>query len=338
MLCRTSKLVHPASGTSLYTPLLIPSFSSKAFGFSHDGQPEVRRILAAARELVTRTSLISAYDIYYNYIPAPEDLGISVDLMFVDSGGYEVSNARDLSEVDKPIYRPLQWDVEKLKAVAARWPDSIPAVFVSYDHPNERHPVSEQLRRARELSLQLRNNLHTFLLKPQSRQEQILEPALQKLNEQIGDLAGFQLLGVTEKELGSSVLERMARIARLRQVLDAAGLSIPIHVFGALDPLSVVLYFITGAEVFDGLTWIRYAYSRGQCVYIVNNAALNYGIEIQSDELRVRTIVDNLRYLEQLERALRRFSDTRNWKELGVHGDFAQRASERLKSQIGRIE
>jgi hypothetical protein len=34
--------------------------------------------------------------------------------------------------------------------------------------------------------------------------------------------------------------------------LDEAGVKSPIHVFGALDPLTVCLYFVAGAEVFDG--------------------------------------------------------------------------------------
>ena len=338
MLCRTSKLAHPASGAPLRTPLLVPSFSSKAFGFSHDGQPEVLRVLDASREFITRTCLISAYDVFYNYIPAPEDLGITVDLMFLDSGGYEVSDDRDLSAVNKPVHRPEDWDLQKLDTIAGRWPEAMPAVFVSYDHSNERHPVPEQLRRAKDFLHRHPDHLHSFLVKPQSPQERTLEPALQALSEHVGDLVGFQLLGVTEKELGSSVFERMVRIARLRQVLDAAGLSIPIHVFGALDPLSVALYFVAGAEVFDGLTWVRYAYNGGQCVYIQNNAALNYGVEIQGDELRVRTIADNLRYLEQLERSLRRLGETKNWDELTTHKDFVQQAAERLQSELRRTE
>lgn len=338
MLFRTSKLLHPASSTSLRTPLLVPSFSSKAFGFSHDGQPEVHLVLDLCREFITSTCLISAYDVYYNYIPAPEDLGITVDLMFLDSGGYEVSEDRDLSAVDKPVHRPNDWDLQKLDAIASRWPEAIPAVFVSYDHSNERNPVPEQLRGAKGFLHRHPNHLHLFLLKPQSPQELTLGPALQALSEHTGDLAGFQLLGVTEKELGFSVLERMVRIARLRQVLDAAGLSIPIHVFGALDPLSVALYYVAGAEVFDGLTWARYAYNSGQCVYIHNNAALNYGIEIQDDELRVRTMVDNLRCLEQLERSLRRLGETRDWKHLSTHREFVERAAERLQSELGRTD
>lgn len=338
MFHRTSTLVHPASGASLHTPLLVPSFSSKAFGFSPGGQPEVLQVLDASREFITKTCLISAYDVYYKYIPAPEDLAITVDLMFLDSGGYEVSQDRDLSAVDKPVHRPKEWDPGKLETVVNNWPEAVPAVFVSYDHSNERKPLAEQLRGAKGFSQRHPEHLHSFLLKPQTVEEHTLNSVLQVLTEQVRDLTGFHLFGVTEKELGNSILERMVRIAKLRQVLDAADLSIPIHVFGALDPLSVSLYFVAGAEIFDGLTWVRYAYNEGQCVYIQNNGALTYGIEVGGDEVRVRTIARNMRYLEQLERSLRRLSETKDWNQLASHRDFVRNAADRLRSHLGRIE
>ncbi len=338
MLCRTSKLTHPTSGASLETPLLVPSFSSKAFGFGHGGRPEVHRVLDVAQEYITRTCLVSAYDVHYGYVPRPQDLTITVDLMFLDSGGYEVSDDHDLSAVEKPVHRPGEWDTGKLQAIWDRWPAGIPAVFVSYDHSTHRRSVTEQLRDARQAALANPGHLHSFLLKPEAQQHRNLESALQALNARLGELCGFQLLGVTEKELGNSSLERMVRIATLRQALDDAHLPIPIHVFGALDPLSVCLYFVAGAEVFDGLTWSRYAYNSGQCLYIHNNAAVTYGLEINDDEARVRTIRDNLRYLDQLERSLRRLAETRELAQLNDNRDLVQAAAEQMQGQLRRSE
>ena len=336
MLYRTSELIHPTSGFSLETPLLVPSFSSKAFGFDRDGQPEVLRVLEAAREFLTRTCLVSAYDIHYNYVPEPQDLPINVDLVFLDSGGYEVSDDCDLSTVEKPVHRPGDWDVANLQAIWARWPTGLPAVFVSYDHSNDRRSVTEQLRNAEQAVLTHPGQLHSFLLKPQSKEEHSVEPALRKLNRQLGELVGFQLIGVTEKELGDSFLDRMVRIARLRQALDDASLCIPIHVFGALDPLSVSLYFMAGAEVFDGLTWSRYAYRSGQCIYIHNSAAMAYGIDMNDDEARVRTIKDNLRNLDKLERSLRDFAKTGDWNRFMDNRNLMKQAADQMQSQLDR--
>ena len=338
MFCRTSKLIHPGSGASLETPLLVPSFSSKAFGFGRDGKPEILHVLEAAQEFITRTCLLSAYDIHYEYIPEPQDLAITVDLMFLDSGGYEVSDDRDLSAVEKPVHLPGEWDPAKLQAIWNRWPAGLPAVFVSYDHSNHRRSVTEQLRDAKQATGAGPGHLHSFLLKPQAKEDRTLDSALRALVAQVKELAGFQLLGVTEKELGNSPLERMVRIARLRQALDDASLGIPIHVFGALDPLSVCLYFVAGAEVFDGLTWSRYAYRSGQCIYVHNSAAMAYGIDVEDDEARVLTIKDNLRHLDQLEHSLRLFSETGDWDQLAENRDIVQRAAGRLQSRLERSQ
>ena len=338
MFCRTSKLIHPASGASLETPLLVPSFSSKAFGFGHGGKPEVHRVLDAAQEFITRTCLVSAYDVHYGYVPQPQDLVVTVDLMFLDSGGYEASDDRDLSAVEKPIHRPEEWDAAKLRSIWDHWPASLPTVLVSYDHSNHRRPVTEQLRDAKQAVLAKPGHLHSFLLKPEAREDRSLESALRALQAQVGELTGFQLLGVTEKELGNSPLERMVRIAGLRQALDDASVGIPIHVFGALDPLSVCLYFVAGAEVFDGLTWSRYAYKSGQCVYVHNHATMTYGLEVNDDEARVHTIKDNLRYLDQLERSLRRLAETREWTHLHHNQDLIHAATVRMLRELRRSE
>ena len=126
----------------------------------------------------------------------------------------------------------------------------------------------------------------------------------------------------------------MVRIAWLRRALDEASLCIPIHVFGALDPLSVSLYFMAGAEVFDGLTWSKYSYQKGQCIYIHNGAALAYGIGVTDYEARVRTIKDNIRHLDQLERSLRKFSQTGDWGLILDNRDFVKRATEEMRSQL----
>ena len=335
MLCRVSKLKHPSYDTLLRTPLLIPSFSSKAFGFSRNGLSDV---LSIAGELLTKTCLVSAYDIYYKYIPVPERLGVNVDLMFMDSGGFEAEEEGDLSEIYRPAIKSQDWDRERMAGIARIWPEEIPAVFVSYDHPDLRHSVSDQINLAKVLRNNHCDQMHSFLLKPENPGEPTLLSVLKTLDKHLAEIADLDFIGATEKELGFSILERMVRIAKLRQTLDREGLLVPIHVFGTLDPLSVILYFIAGAEVFDGLTWFRYAYNNNnQCIYIQNNCALNYGIEVPIDEMRVRTLADNLKYLEQLERTLNQFVINRTWDIFGAHSKFIRSAAQKLNSELGGL-
>ncbi len=98
MFARSSTIRHRESGVSLQTPLLIPSFSSKGFARSKkEKKSEIRKILRTASEFLTEAYLISAYDFFYGHIPPPRELPCKPDLLFLDSGGYEISTDRDYS-------------------------------------------------------------------------------------------------------------------------------------------------------------------------------------------------------------------------------------------------
>jgi hypothetical protein len=71
----------------------------------------------------------------------------------------------------------------------------------------------------------------------------------------------------------------MQNIAKLRNALTKAGIDIPIHVFGSLDSVTTPLYFLAGADVFDGLTWLRFAFHEGQTLYKQNYGALHLGVK-----------------------------------------------------------
>src|ERR1039458_1726311 len=72
------------------TPILVPSFSSRAFE-----RYKVSDVLRFAKELITDEILVSAYDIHYNGIPKRLKFP---SLVFLDSGGYEASQDQDLSD------------------------------------------------------------------------------------------------------------------------------------------------------------------------------------------------------------------------------------------------
>jgi len=69
------------------------------------------------------------------------------------------------------------------------------------------------------------------------------------------------VVGVIEEELGTSVLNRINALQALRNKLDGNGLrNVLIHVFGCSEPVSMALYSVAGADLFDGTGWYRYAY------------------------------------------------------------------------------
>jgi hypothetical protein len=120
-------------------------------------------------------------------------------------------------------------------------------------------------------------------------------------------LGFFSVVGVTEHELGDSLLDRVVAVMELRALLRRTGIEKPIHVFGALDPLFVPLYFAAGADIFDGLTWLRYAYWHGLAVHHEQGPLLNRSTEQRGDVRRAIVAAGNLTQLGQLHSQLLRF-------------------------------
>ena len=332
MLARTSTIVHKPSGVSVETPLLIPSFSSKGFGGA-GRKSEVRQILGTAAEFLTTAYLISAYDIGQGHLPLPTDLPLKPNLIVLDSGGYEISPDSDFSEVLRPPLRDQAWEVKDLVAVLEKWPPEIPVVFVSYDHPKKRRTFDQQISDARKLFRGRANQLSCFLLKPLTTRQSSLKEALGAAIASPEKLTSFDILGITEKELATSPLERMIAIARLRRALDGISCHIPIHVFGALDPLSLCLYTVAGAEIFDGLTWLRYAFVHDQCIYPHGHATQRYGLDTKDTSRRLRMITENYYYLMELQGKLRHFARTGDFAIL-PYAEFVQKAYSWLESRL----
>ena len=71
MLARSTTINHP-QGISVDTPLLVPSFSSKGFGFNKDKESEIKGIFTVASEYLSDTMLLSAYDIHYGHLKSIE--------------------------------------------------------------------------------------------------------------------------------------------------------------------------------------------------------------------------------------------------------------------------
>lgn len=105
-------------------PLLVPSFSSKGNLLipTEDGgcQSDNYELLQVLDTRVSRSYLVSAYDIYYGFMPKDPNEWPDTDYLFVDSGGYEINDSYDLSERNRFNYKVYPWDFEKMKEVYHR--------------------------------------------------------------------------------------------------------------------------------------------------------------------------------------------------------------------------
>ncbi|MGH9878285.1 MAG: hypothetical protein ACRD5H_11655, partial [Nitrososphaerales archaeon] len=315
--------------------ILIPAFSTKGFRMTSTGESEIKKILFNTAEVLTESMLISAYDLYYEYIPSPEDFPCRPEVMVVDSGGYETSDAHEHSAIYRHTGPINEWDQDKLRTVLNKWPKYIPAMFVSFDKGDLRQSVRWQIDNAAELLGSYPDQLSIFLLKPETSSQLTLRDALKGLRSCLKDLNSFDVVGVTETELGASVLDRMVSIAELRRDLDEANVGSPIQVFGGLDPLSSYLYFLSGAELFDGLSWIRYAYRDGCCVYAKNYGALEMGISHRDTLIQSTIWSRNIYELVNMQEAMKDFLLDMNFGKLCPHSEMIREAYDRLKRKVG---
>lgn len=304
------------------TPLLVPAFSSKGF-------PEIAKILEYSSELITGPILVSAYDLYHKHINPPFDFS---PLIFLDSGGYEASRDLEPPDLGEKEHVPGAWRPEHHREVLEAWNPLVPSVVTSYDHPSEPLPIEAQIERARHIAPNRNDVLREILLKPETEGSKRVKTS--NVIKHIHALAEFDLIGITEKEIGSSLIERMKSIGLIRMALDRAGLNIPIHLFGNLDPITTPMYFLVGADVFDGLSWLRFAFEEGRTVY-----KQNYWATIALDtKLHILDGIcwnKNYRYLQTLQGEMRQFLGTGNFTNFKFIGNRLQDALETAMEEIG---
>ena len=145
-------------------------------------------------EYISDEVLISAYDLHYSHISPPFDFA---SVIFLDIGGYETSKESELSETFEREHIPRQWTAEMYAQVVADWTPASPTVFVSFDHPEHRQSIGEQIERASALKLPNKHSSKTLLIKPESKNAIRLH--LKSILPVVQDMTSFTAIGVTEK-------------------------------------------------------------------------------------------------------------------------------------------
>lgn len=307
------------------TPMLLPSFSSR---LNRDPSETIELL----SDIVTGPFLISSYDFFYkeNFpsITFPE-------LIFLDSGGYECSVDSDVSEIG--LYKPEShlWNEKIHLESLTKWNSEIPTVIISYDCPSKRERLDKQIDDAKNLFHWKDDCVKELLLKPETSSQHRVN--INNVIEKIDSLREFDIIGFTEKELGTSVLERMANIAILRKGMDERNFQKPIHIFGSLDPITTPLYYFSGADIFDGLSWLRFAYDEqsGTASYINCVGPKKNGIHVNMRSHWVYTVYTNYNYIRRLEIDLKKFKDTQDFNIFGENGQFFKKSYDDLSEVIG---
>lgn len=282
------------------TPLLIPSFSSRGF-------PNLSETYKFLSKFVAEVSLVSAFDVHNKYL-TPEEI-YSSDVIFIDSGGYEVKPVNDPLEAYYDERSADNWSCEFYKKTLDSLEPLSDVVIVSYDDANK-IPLENQIQNARILFEQYPQFSGNFLWKPNP--NEIFCGDIEKLIIFQDDLKSFRCFGVTDKELGDSLVNRCRKIIQIRSLFDRLNISIPIHIFGCLDPLTSLLFFLCGADVFDGLSWLRYVYRDNRLVYLQQAAILGDNSNLSDQEILTASWIDNLEAINKLQNSMRLYAQTFN--------------------------
>lgn len=344
MRART-RLVELSNGVEISTPLLVPSFSSRAWApIEIPQEPGSRRELQPSSwwqskvllGTIEEALLVSAYDIDHDFLERSEAFkqGFAESpyhqpsLLIIDSGWYEKDGGAG-SIVWGDLDAPLDWEQDDFERTLDSFESNVKALVVSWD---ERGSYEEQIATAQEFFASRQRYASCVLLKPPGKSsvhhfDRISAATAARLH-------AFDVVGVTEKDLGRTLVDRLSRLSELRGDLDKADVDAPVHVFGGLDPLFTPLYVAAGAEIFDGLGWVRYAYRDGKALHVESAAVLDGEAEDSLEVVRARTAIRNLTELRDLSGELKVFAKTADWSQLRENGENFERVFERSQARV----
>ena len=343
MNARPTSFVH-RQGHPVDLPLLVPSFTSKGFAFFTEKRGQRRHVYSqttrALEELggyLKEAFLLSAYDLHHRFFRHPEAYFGDTSLIFLDSGGYELAPEFDSSE---PKLTPLydgDLSADGYDAVLTRLykkhRDS-PLVIANFDWDTRHEPLEVQICEARAIFDRFPKWSTNLILKPP---RTVID--VDQLIPQMAELRDFDIIGVTEKELGKNLLDRLKRLAHLRSELTKRGVSAPIHVWGGLDPVVTPLYFFAGADIFDGVSWLRYAFHRGLAVSRESYSTLQGNVAMSADHAVFLALNTNLTYLQGLSNSLRALanSDPPDFDVFEFNREELEKAFATMKARITEL-
>ena len=303
------------------TPLIVPSFSSCGF-------PQVAEIYDEMKGRLYGVCLVSALDMAAGCIPA--NVTDEANLVLVDSGMFEARSKVRGRGGSCPSTTHAGWSRQQYCRIAAGLDASANVILVNYDGTG---PVEQQIRQALEDFSYASHAASDFLVKPECPSYLVNVP---RLATHIGELGQFDIVGITAREAGDSLARRCSTVVMLRDALDDAGLDAPIHVFGAISPLEVLTYCFCGADVFDGLNWLRLSFREHGSIPIEEAAFEDRKATLADFNLRSGEWLANLRCLYRLQESLRRYGLTRDLEALARDFPPARKAA-RIAELAGAV-
>lgn len=294
------------------TPLIAPSFSSRGFPYLSDIWEEFRHKLYGV-------CLVSAFDVAGGRIPG--GVTDSVNVVILDSGLYETRVRKPELNATEPFPHSEDWSRERYVEAVQSMGAQGNLILVNFDHVGR---LEDQIGLAVQDFSRAPRAGSDFLVKPAAAAELV---NVAKLAQFADALKQFSVIGITAREAGDSFLERCRSIVMLRDLLNDAGVDIPVHVFGAIKPYEVLAYFLCGADIFDGLSWLRWSLRDYGSVPIDETATEDMQWTLTDWELHTVQWTQNLTLLFRLQQAMQEYAVSGCLEALTTEFPIARRAA-----------
>jgi queuine/archaeosine tRNA-ribosyltransferase len=227
-------------GTIVPLPCFFPSVSSIKTNLMPVDYIEL--LTAAAYPLW----LVSAYDIANSRPEHQQRIQSALSrsrscgsAILMDSGNYEGFWRGD-----------TDWQPDTFHAVCSTYEHDLAFCYDNQEPPETADAISKEVVEA-----VLRDAEHSIgtIVPIVHGPTELLPAASLKVAEQLYPI----LLAVPERALGVGILARIQSVRKIRQALDALGFYCPLHLLGAGNPISIIVYTMAGADSFDGLEWCQ---------------------------------------------------------------------------------
>ena len=226
----------------IITPVFFPSISSAT------NRLQLTSLIQICAENKYPRLLVSAYDLYderngikstYNILKQFQKSNI----LFLDSGTFE-----------KYWLNNNEWNFTKYTEVIKKFKCDF---FASFDPfpllKQDEKDISKVSQEFNMKSSTLQHNNQCVRIAHGNTSKQLCSVVsnLIKHNK-------CPILAISERECGATLLDQIQTIQKIRKLVDAVDDSILIHILGCSSPISIALFSLAGADMFDSTSWSRY--------------------------------------------------------------------------------
>lgn len=141
-----------------------------------------------------------------------------------------------------------------------------------------------------------------------------------KIIKQVIDQINPEVVSVPERELGHSIFERAKTVKSIRDELDKSDIPIPLHLLGTGNPISILIYSLCGADMYDGLEWCKNVVNpkTGHLLHFVQKDLIECGCEACKSDVTYpfQTMAHNLNFYQKFISKLNKFFKDNNFNDL----------------------